>query len=179
MKGSDMKLNHDLIMKKYKNGESSYKIASDLGYQSASVRLFLKSRNLLRRTLGRDLEDQVVDYLKKKGHKVVHQKGDASFDALVDGKRIDIKYSSKGIEHKGKPQLSYVFDIKHKDSFYTDYHRDIDEFYLVFKDEIGCPIYSLPTKDVFVKMTLRINNIKNTKNPLKLIGYLEKLTLPL
>ena len=39
--------------------------------------------------LGRDIEEKVAKWLETQGKKVIRQRGDASFDLLVNGKKID------------------------------------------------------------------------------------------
>lgn len=152
-------------------GLSTYKIAELLYGNQRAIRNNLYRHGVLKQALGRDIEERVAKYLEKKGSIVIRQKGDCSYDLLVNNKRVDVKSAHKTFAG-GKNDWAYFFDIKHKDALYTDYHKDKDELYLVFLDEPDCPIYSLDVNDIQVKCTLRITHINNTKYPIKLIGYL-------
>lgn len=150
-----------------KENLSTAQIGAMLNIKKNTVLKSLRRANVLKRSLGLDVEDQVIQFLRQKGLTVLKQKGDCTFDILLDGKRVDIKSAHK---HK---KYGYYFEIKHKLSLFTDYRKDIDYFLLVFLDEPHAPIYRLESSQINVKRNLHIQNLKSTKYPIDLVGYLE------
>lgn len=152
----------------YFQGLSTSQVAKALGKTKASVKQYLYTRGLLRRALGRDIEEEVAIWLEKEGYHIVRQKGDHHFDLLVDGKKVDVK-SSKVHFDKSDGSYSYCFEIRHKQNLNKDI-ADLDYFFLVFISETSKSLYKLRANEVKVKRILKISNIDKTKYKLKYIG---------
>lgn len=150
---------------------STYQIAKILGAKPDTIKHNLMNSGGLRKAPGVDIEEKVLIWLKKKGYTVLAQKGDAPYDLLVDGIKVDVKSAHVC---KDRDYFKYQFDIIHKQNKNKDIISKIDELYLVFLDEINKPIYKLATKYIsHLKRSLRINRSLISKYPIKLIGYLE------
>lgn len=147
-------------------GISVKAIAKLLGEKVNTVLVNLRNHGVLRRSAGRDIEELVAQWLEKQGKIVVRQRGDAPFDLLVDGKRIDVKSSHAHINDKSRPNyLMYQFVIFHRQrKFAKDYQKELDLFYLVFLNEEGRPIYALAPKFIKRKhaITVRYPNINKS-----------------
>lgn len=150
-----------------KNHASTAEIAELTGTKKNTVISILRYRGVLRRAPGRDIEEEVAQWYERQGNCVLRQRGDAPYDLLINGKRVDVKSA-----HLSKDG-SYSFAIRHDErKSLKDLSAELDYFYLVFLSENGCPIYRLSSHDISVKRDLKIHNIFNTKYPLQLLGYL-------
>lgn len=158
----------DVWVDEYVNGGLSvYQLAKVYGVPRVNINATLRSRGVLRRTLGYDVENEVYEWLKKKGMNLERQRGDAPFDILCDGMRVDVKSAHLSLGGR------YYFAIVHEANKGKNYRDAIDYFYLVFLDKQNRPIYRLETTSVFVRRGLSIGDSMNTKYPIELIGHLD------
>lgn len=150
---------------------STAEIAELTGRKKNTVICGLRKRGVLRRSLGRDIEDRVAGWLRKQGKIVIQQRGDAPFDLLVDGWRIDVK--SSHISTEKYPRYSFELqDLSNRKSF-KNYSKSFDWFYLVLLDEKDIPIYRLKSDNTQNKQVFSIYPFKMTKYPIELVRYLE------
>lgn len=156
-----------LVEDMYLQGLSTYKIAETLGLIPNTVRRYLWDRRLIRQSLSSRIEFAVANWLGKQMKVVEQQKGDAPFDILCDGERIDVKSSHKSTDGCHRFELSHTKDTG-KRKKYTDY---LDSFYLVFLDLEGLPVYRLDAKAVVVG-NLKVKNPEKSKYPLEYLGDL-------
>lgn len=161
----------DIWVDEYVNaGLSTYQLAEKYGVKQDTVKHSLYARGVVRKALGHGVENEVCRWLKEKGVNVEHQKGDAPFDMLCDGVRIDVKSAHLGMS---SGYSRYHFAIVHESSKGKNYRDKVDYFYLVFLDKENRPIYKLATSSVFVQRGLSIHDSLNTKYPIELVGYLD------
>jgi hypothetical protein len=90
---------------------------------------------------GSVLERMVRDYYKAMGKNVVHLGGSASFDMLVDGRRVEVK-SALARPHYSKGKISYSYNFQHirPDNF----HKLI----MIFVSPEGLDIRSMDSRTV-------------------------------
>jgi len=156
-------------------GMSVYKIAALFNKKPNSVLRALQYRGVLRPALGRDAEERAAQFFESQGRMVVRQKGDCTFDFLLDGKRVNVKSANlSSFLVKNKPRSNYYFSLKHKKTIFSDYHKEVDLFCFVFLSHERIPMYFLESSKVNVKGTLSIPKSLNTKYPIVLIGHLEQ-----
>ena len=90
---------------------------------------------------GNVLERMVRDYYKAIGKNVMHLGGGASFDMLVDGRRVEVK-SALARPHYSKGKISYSYNFQHirPDNF----HKLI----MIFVSPEGLDIRSMDSRTV-------------------------------
>lgn len=160
--------------KLYSSGMSTYEIAKHLKKSPAAVRAVLRRWGFIKPSLGTIVENKVEKWLIGNGKKVIRQKGDAPFDMLVNGKRIDVKSANLCIQKNQKP--CYKFQLHDgANSGEKDLSSYIDFFYLVFLGKSGTPIYSLDIEQVTANYTLSIPDSNKTKYELKFMGFLGEI----
>lgn len=150
-------------------GFSTSKIASMLDKKKNSVIAVLRYWKVLRSSPGRQEEELVAKHLEDKGYKIERQRGDAPFDFLCDGERVDVKSASLSLN---TVSYRYVFEMIHNDSPEKNIHKSVDYFLLVFKDIPRRPIYRLNSKDVSTKKISFTKSLKS-KYLIELVGYLD------
>lgn len=158
------------IVKEYidlhNSGYSTSEIAKILDKKKNTVIQSLRKYGILRRALGRDVEDEVAIWTCHFASSCFKMPGDCPFDLLVNGVRVNVKSSSLG-------KRGYSFAIRHKQSK-SDYHKHVDEFYLVFLGSPGRPVYRLPSSYVNVSYGIGIPvDISQSKYPLQFLGFLD------
>lgn len=153
-------------------GASTAEIAELLGRKKNTVLQGLRLRGVLRQALGRDIEIEVTKWLRSQGKSVINQRGDAPFDILVDGERVDIKSS-----HMNKDGR-YGFSLQDRSNRVSDknFSVEFDSFYLVFLDEDGVPVYRVGSANITARYSIGITHLNKTKYPMQLIGYLRVRT---
>lgn len=151
-----------------RQGASTAQIAELLGRKKNTVLQGLRYRGKLRPSLGKDVEEQVAKWLESVGFDVECQRGDAPYDLLVAGQRIDVKsaHKSKDRQYHFSLQTSNMPNVK-------DLQRSVDWFYLVFLDESGKPIFRIHSHNIDSVYGIGFTNPFLTRRPLELIGLLE------
>ena len=154
------------------NGASVYESAELLGRKPNSVIHNLRRHKVLRRALGRDIEEEVAQWFEKQGLTVARQRGDAPFDILAGSERIDVK--SANLSQNGNyPRYYFQLQDLSNRSTLKKFTLHLDSFLLVFLSEDNAPMYTLNPDDVLSKASISIpKNISNSKYPLQFIGYL-------
>lgn len=149
----------------YNQGLSTYQIAQLMNTKQNNIYKNLRYYGVIREALGLSEERQVINYLRSIGYEIEEQiRGDAPYDALIQGYRVDIKSANLATNNR------YYFEISHRNSN-KDYKTEVDWFTLLFKDT--GEIYNLNIKDINVKTTLSIPmKISTSKYPLKYVGSL-------
>lgn len=155
----------------YRHGMSTYNLAKTIRLPVSSIRRYLYDKGLIRRAPGRDIEDQVVAWAKKKGHRVFQLAGDEPYDALVDGVRVQIKSANPSTEDKPHKK-SYRFEINHDLARNNNKPSDrFDELWLVLLP--SRQIVSLPARDIDrLKSILSLPQSLKTKYNYTMIGKL-------
>lgn len=149
-----------------KQGLSTNEIAKLLGKKKNSILVFLRNMGLLRKNTGYDTESRVEAYFKRHKIDYIRQRGDAPYDFLVDGVKIDVKGA-----HRSTDNL-YYFELQHVGSKRKT-AMDIDLLFLVFLDEPSEPIFALPFHTVSgVRRLIRIRDPFTSKYDLDYYGLL-------
>ena len=129
-----------------KENKSTRVIAELLGMSKNSVLGVLRYQKKLKQAPGIKEEKKVLKWFKKNGHEVIRQKGNAPFDAFIDGERVDVKSSSLGFSSKRRKPKRYFFEVQHKLSVS---HVKPDWYCLLMKNTGD--LYKLPAVQVNVK----------------------------
>lgn len=149
-------------------GLSTYQIADILKAKPDTIRHSLWSRGMIKRSLGKDIEEKVALWLEDKGNIVIRQKGDAPFDLLVNDKKVDVKSAHRSTDRKYSFQLQCGKNRKEL----KDLGKHVDWFYLTFLDEARVPVYKIQAFLLEAKQTLHVSG-PACKYPLVFVGYLE------
>lgn len=159
----------------YERGFSCNEIAQVLGERKNTVVKNLRYRGVMREQPGAVTESLVARFLISEGHKVIKMPGDAPFDLLVNGERVDVKSACKAggkytFSLQTHPNKSSVGRWGRTDK---DFVRVLDWFYFVFLDEPSCPIYALPSSAVEAKYSIGVSRPPHHKKyKFGLVGYL-------
>lgn len=150
-----------------KSNLSTYRIAKMFNMKANSIIVLLRNKGLLRKNIGWETENAVIDWFQTKGMNPICQRGDAPFDILLAGKRIDIKgghEASNGRYHFG---WQYTKTIHKKTS------EDLDQLLLVFLDEDKRPMYLVNFSDIEHLVSLNIR-FRSPKYPMTFLGCLDR-----
>ena len=163
-------LDYKKIRELCEKGLSTYQIADKLGYKQNSVLVALRSIGKARKNMGWEIENKVVDWLVAQGKRITHRRGDAPYDILLEGERIDVK---SVIDQKGDNMKFQLQCCKGKKAL-KDLHDTVDWFYLVFANDPKMPVYALNSLDVGqYQQTFSIRRDMKTGYNLTHIGNLE------
>lgn len=160
-------LPHDKIIKMYAKGKSTRQVADKLGLKKNSVLWYLRSKGLLRKNIGYEIEQKVGDWLIKKGLTIERQRGDAPYDIKCAGRRVDVKGA-----HIGKTGY-YHFRVQYHQSIHKKTSYDLDELLLVFQDEPNLPMYILPFSEIENNLRGFAVNLVSPKYPMTFLGFLD------
>lgn len=166
-------LDYAQIKKLYtEGGLTTYAIARELGLLQNSVLCALRRLEIVEKHIGRRVEDAVARWLERRGDTVVQQRGDAPYDLLVGGERVDVK-SANPRSDEGWINYSFQLQCKKTRLHLKNLHESVDWFYLVFLGKPRVPIYALRSKDVApYQQTLTIGEKLKTKHRLIRVGNL-------
>lgn len=160
------------LISMYQRGWSCPRLAKRFGYTKNKMITLMRYEGIIRNAPGRVEENMVLDYLRKQGRKVMQKRGDWYYDALVDGRKIDVKSARISTSfHDGHTYPRYYFEVKHRESVRSN-QTLIDYYYLLFKESML--LCALPANQVHVQKTVSFpeDPFKSTKYFLQFIGYL-------
>lgn len=161
------------VEKLYLGGLSSYQIGRKFNVKSDYIRTYLYRKGLLRKALGRDIEEKVAKWFEKQSIKVSRQKGTHPYDLMVGKERIDVKSAHLSCVNRVYNYYGYSFQLQDLTERRSEknFEEELDWFILVFLDEDGVPMYKVKPSDITAKRNLKIYFGKS-KLPLKFIGNL-------
>ena len=146
--------------------KSTKEIAEILGMKKNSIIALLRYHNKLKPALGIYEEKKVLQWFREQGHEVIRQRGDAQFDAFIDGEMVDVKTSC--LRNYPKIAPYYSFHIQYSQS---KSHGNPDWYCLLMKDTQE--MYKLTADQVSVT-TVKIPVSLNNKYKLEYIGELKE-----
>lgn len=155
------------ILDAYNSGESARGIAKRMRRKKNSIVTLIRSHGLMRTPPSKLIEHEVAAWASRFASSCRLMPGDAPFDMLLDGSRIDVKSAHLNARFSG-----YYFAVGHKESL-KDPAKHIDWYYLVFLDLSGRPVYRMPQHEIKVKRTIHIPVTLKTKYTLELLGHLD------
>jgi len=151
---------------------SVYEIGELLERKPNSVLVNLRNHGVLRKAMGRDIEEEVAQWFEKQGLEVKRQRGDAPFDLSINNERIDVKSAHLG-DNNGYPIYRFQLQDLGKRVTVKRFSRELDSFIFVLLDEDNSPMYKLSSSDITNKVSISFpKNIFHSKYSLHFIGYL-------
>lgn len=155
--------------------KSLLEISKLLNQKYDTVKRNLTYRKVIRKALGREIEEQVAKNLEKSGNIVLRQKGDFPFDFLLNHKkRVDVKSAHKSKDRKYSRYCFQLYDgTAYGRKFQKNISEEVDSLFLVFLDEPNRPIYELSTSQLACKRNLTITEPNKGKYSLRFINFLD------